>query len=58
MYIEAIPLNLRANLVLIDINVFKLSTKLVLLLCNYTYSLLIIALDNRRLVNNFLSVLT
>jgi hypothetical protein len=50
VYVEAILLNLLANLVLVDINVFKLSTKLILLLCNYAYSLLVITLNNRRLV--------
>jgi hypothetical protein len=50
VYVEAILLNLLVNLVLVDINVFKLSAKLILLLCNYTYSLLVIILNNRRLV--------
>jgi hypothetical protein len=50
MYVEAALLNLLANLVLVDINVFKLSAKLVLLLCNYAYSLLVVTLNNRRLV--------
>jgi hypothetical protein len=50
VYVEAILFNLLANLVLVDINVFKLSAKLILLLCNYTYSLLVITLNNRRLV--------
>jgi hypothetical protein len=50
VYVEAILLNFLANLVLVDINVFKLSAKLILLLCNYTYSLLVITLNNRRLV--------
>jgi hypothetical protein len=38
VYVEAILLNLLVNLVLVDINVFKLSAKLILLLYNYTYS--------------------
>jgi hypothetical protein len=50
VYVEAILLNLLANLVLVDINIFKLSAKLILLLCNYAYSLLVITLNNRRLV--------
>jgi hypothetical protein len=50
MYVEAALLNLLANLVLVDINVFKLSAKLILLLCNYAYSLLVVILNNRRLV--------
>jgi hypothetical protein len=33
-----------------DINVFKLSAKLVLLLYNYAYSLLVVTLNNRRVV--------
>jgi hypothetical protein len=50
VYVETILLNLLANLVLVDINVFKLSAKLILLLYNYTYSLLVVTLNNRRLV--------
>jgi hypothetical protein len=50
VYVEAILLNLLADLVLVDIDVLKLSTKLVYLFCNYAYSLLVITLDNRRLV--------
>jgi hypothetical protein len=50
VYVEAILLNLLANLVLVDINVFKLSAKLVLLLRNYAYSLLVVTPNNRRLV--------
>jgi hypothetical protein len=50
VYIEAILLNLLADLVLVDINVLKLSAKLVYLFCNYAYSLLVVTLDNRRLV--------
>jgi hypothetical protein len=50
MYVEAALLNLLANLVLVNIDVFKLSAKLVLLLRNYTYSLLVVILNNRRLV--------
>jgi hypothetical protein len=50
VYVEAILLNLLANPVLVDINVFKLSAKLVLLLRNYAYSLLVVTLNNRRLV--------
>jgi hypothetical protein len=50
MYVEAALLNLLANLVLVDINVFKLSAKLVLLLYNYAYSLLVVTPNNRRLV--------
>jgi hypothetical protein len=50
VYVEAILLNLLANPVLVDIDVFELSAKLVLLLRNYTYSLLVITLNNRRLV--------
>jgi hypothetical protein len=50
VYVEAILLNLLADLVLVDIDVFKLSAKLVYLFCNYAYSLLVVTLDNRRLV--------
>jgi hypothetical protein len=50
VYVEAILLNFLANLVLVDINVFKLSAKLILLLYNYAYSLLVVILNNRRLV--------
>jgi hypothetical protein len=50
VYVEAILLDLLANLVLVDINVLKLSAKLVYLFCNYAYSLLVVTLDNRRLV--------
>jgi hypothetical protein len=50
LYVEAVLLYLLADLVLVDINVFKLSTKLILFLCNYTYSLLVVILNNRRLV--------
>jgi hypothetical protein len=50
VYIEAILLNLLVNLVLVDINVFKLSAKLILLLRNYAYSLLVVILNNRRVV--------
>jgi hypothetical protein len=50
VYVEAILLKLLANLVLVDINVFKLSAKLILLLYNYAYSLLVVTLNNRRLV--------
>jgi hypothetical protein len=50
VYVEAALLNLLANLVLVNINVFKLSAKLILLLCNYAYSLLVVTLNNRRLV--------
>jgi hypothetical protein len=50
VYVEAALLNLLANLVLVDINVFKLSAKLVPLLYNYAYSLLVVILNNRRLV--------
>jgi hypothetical protein len=50
VYVEAILLDLLANPVLVDINVFKLSAKLVLLLCNYAYSLLVVTPNNRRLV--------
>jgi hypothetical protein len=46
LYVEAMLLDLLADPVLIDINVFKLSAKLVLLLCNYAYSLLVITLNN------------
>jgi hypothetical protein len=50
VYVDAILLNLLADLVLVDINVLKLSAKLVYLFCNYAYSLLVVTLDNRRLV--------
>ena len=50
LYVEAILLNLLAYLVLVDINVFKLSAKLVYLFCDYAYGLLVVTLDNRRLV--------
>jgi hypothetical protein len=48
VYVEAILLNFLTDLVLVDINVLKLSAKLVYLFCNYAYSLLVITLDNRR----------
>ena len=50
LYVKAAFLHLLADLVLMDINVFKLSAKLVLILRDYAHSLLIVALDNRRLV--------
>jgi hypothetical protein len=50
VYVEAILLNLLADLVLVDINVLKLSAKLIYFFCNYAYSLLVVTLDNRRLV--------
>jgi hypothetical protein len=50
VYVEAALLNLLANLVLVDINVFKLSAKLVLLLRDYAYSLLVVTPNDRRLV--------
>ena len=50
VYVEAILLDLLADLILVDINMFKLSVKLVLLLCDYTHSLLVVTLNNRRLV--------
>jgi hypothetical protein len=50
VYVEAILLNLLADLVLVDINVLKLSAKLIYLFCNYAYSLLVVTLDNSRLV--------
>jgi hypothetical protein len=50
MYVEAALLDLLANPVLVDIDVFKLSAKLVLLLRDYAYSLLVVTPNNRRLV--------
>jgi hypothetical protein len=50
VYVEAILLNLLANPVLVGIDVLKLSAKLIYLFCNYAYSLLVVTLDNRRLV--------
>jgi hypothetical protein len=50
LYVEAVLLYLLADLVLVDINVFKLSAKLILFLRNYAYSLLVVTLNNRRLV--------
>ena len=48
--VEAILLDLLADLVLVNVDVFKLSTKLVLLFRNYAYSLLVVTLNNRCLV--------
>jgi hypothetical protein len=50
LYVEAVLLYLLADPVLVDINVFKLSAKLVLFLCDYAYSLLVVTPNNRRLV--------
>jgi hypothetical protein len=50
VYVEAVLLNLLADPVLVDINVFKLSAKLVLLLCDYAHSLLVVTLKDRRLI--------
>jgi hypothetical protein len=50
VYVEAILLDLLANLVLVDINVFELSAKLVLLLRDYAHSLLVVTPNDRRLV--------
>jgi fumarate reductase subunit C len=50
LYVEAILLDLLADPVLVDINVLKLSAKLIHLFCNYAYRLLVVTLDNRRLV--------
>ena len=50
VYVEAILLDLLADLILIDVDVFKLSAKLVLFLCDYAYSLLIVTPNHRRLV--------
>jgi hypothetical protein len=50
VYVEAILLDLLADPVLVDINVFKLSAKLVQLLYDYAHSLLVVTPDNRRLV--------
>jgi hypothetical protein len=43
-------LDLLADLALVDIDMFKFRTKFVLVFCNYPYSLLIVTLNNRRLV--------
>ena len=50
LYVKAILLDLLADPVLIDVDVFKLSAKLVLFLCDYAYSLLIVTPNHRRLV--------
>jgi hypothetical protein len=50
VYVEAALLDLLANPVLVNIDVFKLSTKLVLLLRDYAHSLLVVTPNDRRLV--------
>jgi hypothetical protein len=50
VYVEAILLDLLANPVLVDINVFELSAKLVLLLRDYAHCLLVVTPNDRRLV--------
>ena len=50
LYVEAAFFHLLSDPALVDINVFKLRTKLILLFCNYSYYLLIITLNNRRLI--------
>lgn len=50
LYIEAVLLNLLADLILVNINILKLSSKLILLLYNNSNSLLVVILDNRRLI--------
>ena len=50
VYVEAVPFDLLADPVLMDIDVFKLSAKPVLLLRNYAHSLLIVTPDDRRLI--------
>jgi hypothetical protein len=50
LYVKTVCFNLLADLALVDVDVFKLCTKFVLLFCNYPYSLLIVTLNNRRLV--------
>jgi hypothetical protein len=50
VYVKAVLLDLLADPVLVDIDVFELSNKLVLLLRDYAHSLLVVALNNRCLV--------
>ena len=50
MYVKAVFFNLLADPALINVNVFELCTKFILLFYNYPYSLLVITLDNRRLI--------
>jgi hypothetical protein len=50
VYVEAAFLNLLADLVLVDVDLLKLSAQFVLLFCNYANSLLIVTLNNRRLI--------
>ena len=50
LYVEAMLLDLLSNPVLVNINVFELGIEFVLLLCDYPHSLLIVAPNDRRLV--------
>ena len=47
---EATFLDLLADPALVYVDVFELRTKFVLLFCDYPHSLLIITLNNRRLI--------
>jgi hypothetical protein len=50
LYVKAVCFDLLADPALVDVDVFKLRTEFVLLFCNYPYSLLIVTLNDRRLV--------
>jgi hypothetical protein len=50
VYVEAILLDLLADPVLVDVNVLKLSAKFVLLFCDYAHRLLVVAPNDRYLV--------
>ena len=47
---KAVCFDLLVDPALVDVNVFKLYTKFIILFYNYPYSLLIIAPNDRRLV--------
>jgi hypothetical protein len=50
LYIEAMFLDLLADLALVDVDVFEFRTKFVLVFCDYPHRLLIVTLNDRRLV--------
>jgi hypothetical protein len=50
LYVEATFFDLLADLALVDVNMFELSTEFVLLFYNYPNSLLIVTPNDRRLV--------
>jgi hypothetical protein len=50
LYIEAMFLDLLADLALVDVDVFKFRTEFVLVFCDYPHRLLIVTLNDRRLV--------